>query len=65
MVALAIRIFRWADAPSEYRVTARREWVAFVPDGKDFDGAADAGWVDLVTRIVDGGLVQAGNAKHG
>ena len=62
-MSAAIRIFRWADAPPEYRVTAERQWVAFVPNDRAFDGETDAGWKDLVTAIVEGGYVQAGNAN--
>lgn len=62
---LPVRIFRWVDAPAEYRVVAEREWLAFVPDGRVFDGTADAGWVDVVDGDVPGGSVQAGNATSG
>jgi hypothetical protein len=63
-MSLSVRIFRWADCPAEYRVTAEREWVAFVPDSKAFDADREAGWVDVVTAFVVGGTVQAGNARH-
>ena len=60
-MSLAIRIFRWADVPEEYRVVEERAWLAFVPDGRTFDAAAEAGWRDVVTGSVIGGTVQAGN----
>lgn len=56
-----IRIFRWADAPEEWRVVEERHWLAFVPDGRLFDGERDAGWVNVVTAAVEGGSVIAGN----
>lgn len=61
MVTLAIRIFRWADAPLEYRVTAERQWVAFVPAGQTFDAATGALWENVVSDDVEGGEVQAGD----
>ena len=59
----AIRIFRWADAPEEYRVVEKRQWLAFVPDGREFDARSDVGWADLVMAYVEGGCVIAGNEK--
>lgn len=63
-MSLSVRIFRWTDAPPEYRVVAERDWLAFVPDGKNFDGETDAGWVDVVAGVVEGGYVQAGNERR-
>ena len=59
----AIRIFRWHDAPDEYRVVPERAWLAYVPDGRDFDAAVEAGWVALVTSEAPGGIVVAGNER--
>lgn len=60
----AVRIYRWADAPEEYRaVVEEGAWLAFVPDGVAFDPAADACWVDVSQAQIDGATVYSGTER--
>lgn len=62
---LAIRIFRWADAPAHLQELVSGAvdpaWLAWVPSTKRNEAEGDFGWVD-VTRADDpsGHLVVAG-----
>lgn len=59
-----VRIYRWADAPEEYRaVVTEGAWLAFVPEGAAFDPEVDAAWVDVTTSAVAGGTVVAGTER--
>ena len=56
-----VRIFRWADAPEAYRaVVDERPWLAYVPDGAEFDAEADAAWTDVSVGEVPGATIVAG-----
>lgn len=57
----AIRIFRWADAPEEYRTVPERKWLAFVPASREFNATKEAGWKNVVSGAAPGGAVQAGD----
>ena len=59
-----IRIYRWADAPEEYRaVVEERAWLAVVPEGETFDPEADASWVDVTTGEIPGATIVSGTER--
>lgn len=67
---LAIRIFRWADAPEHLRELVEDavapDWLAWVPDAKRSEAEDDFGWAE-VERADDpnGNLVVAGQDPPG